>query len=185
MSNTATQIRGTAGTAVAHSKELLSLAYIEALASATGVNFNEPKIDNDGIDITLRGKGYSGLYSEPKIEAQLKCTSKKGTIDHNTQELIFQLDAKNYNYLVGPSPIPLILVVHHAPANPSDWLDESNDYLSLKYASYWYSLYGEAKIDTGSKVIRIPLTQRLDSTSLIDMMKMASEGKEILNRTKK
>ncbi|GAB0109886.1 MULTISPECIES: DUF4365 domain-containing protein [Pseudoalteromonas] len=187
MSNSATQVRGIAGTAISHSKELLSLAYIEALASATGVNFNEPKVDNDGIDITFRGKGFSGLYAEPKLEAQLKCTSKKGAIDSNTQELVYQLEAKNYNYLVGPSPIPLILVVHHAPADPNEWLDESNDSLSLKYASYWFSLYGEEKITSGSKVIRIPLAQRFDSQTLVDMMVMASNGTEILNlnRTKK
>lgn len=176
-----TNIRGAGGTAISHSKELLGLAYVEAIAASTGVNFNEPKIDNDGIDITFRGKGFSGLYSEPKFEAQLKCTSKKGCIDKKNNQLVYQLDAKNYNYLIGPSQIPLILIVHHAPSQESDWLEESEQYMKLKYASYWFSLYGKEKIETDSRVIRIPLEQRFDSEAMKRMMHLASKGDDILN----
>ncbi|WP_394212286.1 DUF4365 domain-containing protein [Enterovibrio calviensis] len=169
------------GTALSHSKESLSLAFIQALLASTGLNHNEPKIDNDGIDITIRGKNYPGLYGEPKIEAQLKCTAKANCIDIEKNELVFQLEKKNYNYLVGPSPLPIILVVHYAPKSHDEWLKETNTGTTIKYASYWYSLYGDKKIDNGSKVIRIPLTQRLTRKSLLWMMEEASEGRRIYN----
>jgi hypothetical protein len=174
-------IRGVGGTILSHSKESLSLAYLQAILAASGLNHNEPKIDNDGIDITIRGKGYDGVYSEPKIEAQLKCTATSGCIDLKTNELVYQLEQKNYNYLIGPSPLPLILVVHFAPPHFDDWLAESADGTTIKYASYWYSLYGNTAISRGSKSIRIPLKQRFDSKALMKMMESASNGEMIYN----
>tara|TARA_B100000929_G_C15409775_1_gene387502 strand:- start:4 stop:564 length:561 start_codon:yes stop_codon:yes gene_type:complete len=169
------------GTALSHSKESLSLAYLQALLAASGLNHNEPKIDNDGIDVTIRGKGFGGIFSEPKIEAQLKCTSKAGCIDVKNNHLVFQLEKKNYNYLVGPSPLPLILVVHYAPNVQDQWLNESNDGTLIKYASYWYSLYGRERILNESKSIRIPLAQRFDRKAVLWMMELASHCKEITN----
>ncbi|WP_368228840.1 DUF4365 domain-containing protein [Aeromonas sp. R10-1] len=173
--------RGAGGTALSHSKESLSLAYVQALLAATGLNHNEPKIDNDGIDITIRGKGFDGLYREPKIEAQLKCTAQSSCIDSKKNELVFQLEKKNYNYLVGPSPLPLILVVHYAPKTHDEWLEENNNGMLIKHASYWYSLYGREPIESDSKTIRIPLKQRFDSTSILWMMELASDGLMIYN----
>ncbi|WP_232575685.1 DUF4365 domain-containing protein [Photobacterium carnosum] len=169
------------GTAVSQSKESLSLAYVQTLLAVTGLNHNEPKIDNDGIDITIRGKGFDGIFGEPKIEVQLKCTSKKGCLDIDANELVFQLEKKNYNYLIGPSPLPLILVVHYAPTAQCDWVSESDDGTTIRYASYWYSLYGNEAIEGGSKVIRIPLSQRFDSKTLLCMMGHASNGQMIYN----
>ncbi|BBI51622.1 hypothetical protein HORIV_40430 [Vreelandella olivaria] len=94
-------LKGDGGTAISHSKESLSLAYVQALLAATGLNHNEPKIDNDGVDITIRGKGFEGVFKEPKIEVQLKCTAKSDCIDLENNELVFQLEKKNYNYLTG------------------------------------------------------------------------------------
>lgn len=176
-----TVLKGLGGTALSHSKESLSLAFLQALLASTGLNHNEPKIDNDGIDITIRGKDYSGIYSEPKIEAQLKCTSKKNCIDHDKNELVFQLEKKNYNYLIGPSPLPIVLIVHYAPKSQDEWLEEKNTGTTIRYASYWYSLYGKECIEQGSKTIRIPLKQRFDRKSLLWMMEEASQGRKIYN----
>ncbi|WP_163920427.1 DUF4365 domain-containing protein [Photobacterium sp. Alg240-V54] len=174
-------VRGAGGTALSHSKESLSLAYVQALLAATGLNHNEPKIDNDGIDITIRGKGFDGYFEEPKIEVQLKCTARDGCIDFDKNELVFQLEKKNYNYLVKPSPIPLLLVVHYAPKMFDEWLDERDSGTTIKYASYWYSLYGYDQITAGSRVVRIPLEQRFDSKALMRMMELASNGSIIEN----
>lgn len=174
-------VRESGGTALSHSKESLSLAYVQALLASTGLNHNEPKIDNDGIDITIRGKGFDGIFAEPKIEVQLKCTAQAASIDTQSNELIFKLEKKNYNYLIGPSPLPLILVVHFSPQNFDEWLIESDDGTTIKYASYWYSLYGKPPINTGSRTIRIPLTQRFDRNTLLRMMELASNAKMIYN----
>ncbi|WP_181817767.1 DUF4365 domain-containing protein [Psychromonas sp. B3M02] len=174
-------MKGSGGAAISHSKESLSLAYVQALLAATGLNHNEPKIDNDGIDITIRGKGFDGIFQEPKIEVQLKCTAKSGIIDLKNNELVFQLEKKNYNYLTGPSPLPLILVVHHAPKNFDEWLIETAEGTTIKYASYWYSLYGNEPIEKESRTVRIPLQQRFDSQALICMMELASKAEMIYN----
>jgi hypothetical protein len=171
----------TGGTYLKHSKELLSLAYIQTLCATTGLNYVSPEVDNDGIDIGIRGKGFTGHYKEPKIELQLKCTSSTDNINLETQELTYQLLRKNYNYLIGPSPVPLILVVHIAPETHNEWVQSSNLSTKIRFASYWFSLYGEKAITKGSKSIKIPLTQRLDADSLLDLMNKASEGKEIFN----
>lgn len=176
--------RGSGGTVLSHSKESLSLAYVQALLAATGLNHNEPRIDNDGVDVTIRGKGFDGIFKEPKIEVQLKCTAKSGCIDLKKRELVFQLEKKNYNYLIGPSPLPLILVVHHAPPTFDEWLVENSEGTTIKYASYWYSLYGEDPIEKGSRTIRIPLEQRFDSKALLTMMELASSAEMIYNLEK-
>lgn len=177
-------LRGRGGTVLSHSKESLSLAYVQALLAATGLNHNEPKIDNDGVDVTIRGKGFSGVFKEPKIEIQLKCTAKSDCIDIKKNELVFQLEKKNYNYLIGPSPLPLILVVHYAPPIFDEWLTENTAGTTIKYASYWYSLYGKKPIKSGSRVIRIPLEQRFDSKALLAMMELASKAEMIYNLEK-
>lgn len=174
-------IKGMGGTALSHSKESLSLAYMQTLLAAAGLNHNSPTIDNDGIDITIRGKGFDGVFSEPKIEIQLKCTADDKCIDLKNNELVFKLEKKNYNYLIGPSPLPLLLVVHFAPKHFDEWLIESENGTTIKYASYWYSLYGEKPIINGTKVIRIPLRQRFDRCSLIKMMETASKAEMIYN----
>lgn len=56
-------------------KEEFSYAYIQAVASATGlvVQKSPRMIDNQGIDITI---SYP-IGALPRIDAQVKCTSQK------------------------------------------------------------------------------------------------------------
>lgn len=175
-------IRGAGGTAQSHSKELLSIAYIQALCATAGLNYNEPQIDNDGVDITIRGKGFQGTYSCPKIELQLKCTSSHSYIDSATNELVYPLPASNYNYLVSPSVLPILLAVHFAPIDQVSWLQHKDLGLTLRYATYWCSLAGLPVSSNNSTVsVRIPLTQRLSPNTLIWMMEQAALRKPIQN----
>lgn len=175
-------IRGAGGTAQSHSKELLSVAYIQALCAAAGLNYNEPVIDNDGVDITIRGKGFRGEYSCPKIELQLKCTSSHSYIDSSSGELVYPLPVNNYNYLVSPSVVPILLAVHFSPIEQVSWLQQKDLGLTLRYATYWCSLSGLPVSTNGSTVsVRIPLSQRLGPDTLIWMMQQVSSRKPILN----
>lgn len=175
-------IRGAGGTAQSHSKELLSIAYIQALCATAGLNYNEPKIDNDGVDITIRGKGFSGNYSCPRIEFQLKCTSSHSYIDHSTNELVYPLPVHNYNYLVSPSVVPILLAVHFSPIDQTSWLQHKDLGMTLRYATYWCSLAGLPVSNNNSSVtVRIPLSQRLGPNTLIWMMQQVSSEKPIMN----
>jgi hypothetical protein len=176
-------IRGEGGTAVAHSKELLSLAYIQSLITPIGLNYNEPIIDNDGIDITIRGKGFSGYYPKPQLEIQLKCAQLSAVrIDRKKRELAYDLPIHNYNELVGPNLLPSILVLHLAPNNPSDWTYYNREGVTLRYTSYWTSLDGLKKSNNSTKItVRIPLSQQLTQKSLLWMMQRISDKQDIIN----
>lgn len=175
-------LRGAGGAAVSHSKELLSLAYIQSLCAVSGLNYNEPQIDNDGVDITVRGKLFGGGFRTPKIEFQLKCTGVHSYIDSVRHELVYPLKVENYNYLVSPSPIPILLAVHFCPDDQLGWLQHHDLGLTLRYATYWCSLSGLAESSNKSNVnVRIPLSQRLSPQALIWMMEQASHDRPIVN----
>ncbi|QKZ06426.1 DUF4365 domain-containing protein [Pseudomonas eucalypticola] len=177
--------RGVGGTAIAHSKELLSLAYVQTLCAASGFNYNEPQLDNDGVDITIRGKNFPGKYSSPKIELQLKCTDIHSYIDMKTDELVYPLKVENYNILVSPSPLPTFLAVHFAPEESSSWVQHSRFGVTLRYGTFWMSLRGLSSSSNSASVsVRIPLSQRLDAASLLWMMEGASKGLEFFNGMK-
>ena len=175
--------RGKGGAAVSHSKELMSLTYINALITPLGLNFNEPKIDNDGIDITIRGKGFSGHYPKPQIEVQLKCAQISAIrIDKIAKEILYQLPVHNYNELIGPNLIPSILVLHLVPNNQSDWMYFNKQSVILRHTSYWLSLDGLKKSTNAAYItVRIPLSQQLTPDSLMAMMEYTSYKKRITN----
>lgn len=176
--------RGPGGTAISHSKELLSLAYIESLVAVCGLNSLEPKIDNDGIDIVLGGKDFTkGDIHNPHIAAQLKCVQKSALrIDTKRQELVYQCPAKNYNKLVNSRGMfQQILVVHLAPNNQSDWMYFNKMGLTMRYASYWVNLAGKDITEQKSISVRIPLSQQLTPKSLMWMMTKVSKSESIFN----
>ncbi|BBM66324.1 hypothetical protein VA249_29700 [Vibrio alfacsensis] len=175
--------KGPGGTAVSHSKELLSLAYIEALVAICGLNSLKPTIDNDGIDIVLAGKDFKdGIVEDPHVAAQLKCAQKSAIrIDTKTKELVYQCPAKNYNKLIGKGMLPRILVVHMAPNSQSDWMYFNKLGLTMRYASYWVSLEGLPETSQQSISVRIPLSQQLTPKSLMWIMTKISNCEPLFN----
>ena len=182
MSSTSSE-RGVGGAAISHSKEQLSLAYIQSLIAVTGLNGLEPIIDNYGIDITLSGKNFPGLlYDEPLLAAQLKCAQLSAIrIDRKTDELVYKLPAKNYNKLITKGMLPKILIVHLAPNNQADWIYFNKLGFTIRHASYWISLAGRNATKQQNITIRIPLSQQLTPRSLIWMMTRISNGEDIIN----
>jgi hypothetical protein len=60
---------------ISHRKEQFQVGYIRALASCAGLVSGEWTVDNDCIDITLKGTGYPKPYiRNPGIDIQLKAT---------------------------------------------------------------------------------------------------------------
>jgi len=169
----ANETHGKGGSAVCLSKESLSYAYISALLAKLSLNHNSPIIDDQSIDVTVYGRKFSGVWREPQLQLQLKCTNKSGCIDKKTDEIIIDLSKKNYDDLRTFSPIPKVLVVHHAPSSQEEWIKENTNSIELMNMSYWYILGGLSDSD-GGKRIRIPLSQKLDSDRLIEMLKEAS-----------
>ncbi|EGQ7686767.1 TPA: DUF4365 domain-containing protein [Vibrio parahaemolyticus] len=174
--------RGKGGAATSHSKELVSISYMYALCAHAGLNLSDPIIDNDGIDITLRGKGYNGYaWSKPKLDIQLKCTNfKRSNIDFKAGTLSFNLKKENYDELTDLN-YPSILVINTVPSNQENWVAQNNHSISLRYNCYWYSLMGEKILARGSKTLKIPLGQRLTPEALVWIMKQVANKKTIKN----
>ncbi|TOG85990.1 DUF4365 domain-containing protein [Vibrio parahaemolyticus] len=174
--------RGLGGAALSHSKEQLSLAYIQSLIAMTGLNGLEPRIDNYGIDITLTGKDFNGEFDEPHLAAQLKCAQLSAVkIDKKTKEIVYKLPSKNYNKLVKRGLFPKILVVHLAPNNQSDWIYFNKLGLTMRHASYWLCLTDKPMTTNQNITVRVPLSQQLTPRSLIWMMTKISNGEDLTN----
>ncbi|MBV1842737.1 DUF4365 domain-containing protein [Photobacterium ganghwense] len=174
--------RGRGGTATSHSKELVSVSYMYALCAHTGLNLSDPVIDNDGVDVTLRGKGYTGYaWTKPKLDIQLKCTRfKRSNLDFKNGTLSYLLKKENYDELTDTS-YPSILVINTVPRIQENWVQQNNHSIGLRYGCYWYSLMGEQKLVRGSKALKIPLSQKLTPEATLWLMEQAASKKIITN----
>lgn len=160
---------------VSKRKELFSVAYLTALAAQVGLNHQVPTVDDDSIDISLMGRGYTGLVRSPQIDIQLKCTSK---YEIEGDSLKFDLKLKNYNDLrgenVGNSRYLMVLVV---PDEPEKWATIGEDNLTLQNSFYWTSLRFNRETTNSTKVrIEIPVSQKVTSDTLLSLMGLASKG---------
>lgn len=156
-------------------KEQFNVAYVCAMAAQAGLNHLPPVVDEDSVDLTLMGKGYTGKVRNPQIHLQLKCTS---------QELIsgdfikFPLPKKNYDDLRGDNVVcPRYLVVLLVPKDGNDWIQHHPEHMSLHNRCYWVSIKDHPDSSNNTKVmIDIPLTQRLTTADLRQLMSQASNG---------
>lgn len=154
-------------------KELFSKAFVKALAAQAGLRSSEPDVDDDSVDVIVRGRGYRALIRNPQIDVQLKCTS----IDEGGEEYLkFALPLKNYNELRGADIIcPRYLFVLVVPERCGDWLVQEATFSVLRHCCYWVSLRDKPDVPNKSKVtVNIPRTQRLTSESILYLMQMAS-----------
>ncbi|CAK2804528.1 DUF4365 domain-containing protein [Vibrio splendidus] len=174
--------RGQGGSLTSHSKELVSISYMYAICAQTGLNLSDPVIDNDGVDTTLRGKGYHGYtWSKPKVDIQLKCTRfKRKNIDFKTRTLSFNLKKINYDELTD-TEYPSILIVNTVPTEQDNWIVQNNHSLGLRYNCYWYSLMGNKPLSKQSRTLKIPLSQRLTPEAVLWLMEQAAHKRVIEN----
>lgn len=154
-------------------KELFSKAFVKALAAQAGLRSSEPDVDDDSVDVIVRGRGYRAAIRNPQIDVQLKCTA----IDEGDEEYLkFSLPLKNYNELRGEDIIcPRYLFVVLVPKDCGDWLVHEPAFSVLRHCCYWISLRDMPDVSNKSKVtINIPRSQRLTSESILYLMQMAS-----------
>ncbi|ADE14120.1 conserved hypothetical protein [Nitrosococcus halophilus Nc 4] len=160
---------------LAQQKEQFSVAYIKAIAAQAGLNNAHPSVDDDSIDLELIGKDFKGILRNPKIELQLKCTSRDLL---NGNVIKFPLSLKNYNDLRGDNVLcPRYLAVLVIPENVQDWVEYKDEELILRNSCYWVSIRNHPKTYNKTKVtVDIPLKQRLTKETLVELMTLASKG---------
>lgn len=157
-------------------KEQFNYAYICALAAQAGLNRVDAAVDDDSIDVSFKSKGYHGRpIRSPQIEFQLKCSSQNLA---NGEVIKFQLSRKNYDDLRGSDfAAPRYLAVLLVPNEVEAWVAHNNEHIALFNNCYWLSLRDAEATDNETHItVDIPLTQRLTSLTLRDMMDRASQG---------
>jgi hypothetical protein len=159
--------------------EQFNIAYIRALAAHAGFKTSITEVDDDSIDITIEGTGYSNsIIRNPKIDIQLKST-KNFRLKSNV--ITYALKAKNYTDLIGENVLsPRYLFLLHLSGNVSDWLYHSVNGITLRNRCYWFSLrHLPPSTNTNSVTLNIPANQVLTSAFLKDIMKAASNGESV------
>ena len=163
---------------VCQKKEQFSKAFVCALAAQAGLRSCEPSVDDDSTDIILKGKGYSSSIRNPQIEIQLKCTEND---EGNNEVFKFPLKLKNYNDLRGKNLLcPRYLFVLIVPKDYKSWLIHFPSASLLSHYCYWVSLRDMPHTPNVSSVtIDIPRLQRVTLESILDLMEMAANIREI------
>ncbi|KAB8316949.1 DUF4365 domain-containing protein [Tolypothrix campylonemoides VB511288] len=93
---------------ISQQKEQLSNAYVRAIASVAGCSLYKPDVDDDNVDIGIASRGGTEPILSPRLELQLKCTSRD-TLEESY--IKYPLKLKNYDNLRINTLVPRILVV--------------------------------------------------------------------------
>ncbi|MFC5353768.1 DUF4365 domain-containing protein [Azospirillum himalayense] len=151
-----------------HTQECLSRAFIHAVAGRAGVNFNLGSAFDYGFDGQFRPvKIRNGRRNDSgfPLDFQLKATTDW---EHDGGFVVYDLEAKTYNDLVGrePAEIGAVLILLCLPKDEAEWLVFQEDRLELRRCCYWERLVGAPTDNVETKRIRIPRTNLLTVESL-------------------
>ncbi|HHQ4688831.1 DUF4365 domain-containing protein [Aeromonas veronii] len=155
-------------------KELLSRAYVSAIAAQVGFRSAIPDVDDDSVDLILKGRGFPSGIRNPQLEVQLKCTERNTGC---TEYFSYQLSTKNYNDLRADNLLcPRYLFILVVPKDTTTWLDHAIDHMKVKHCCYWYSLSNLAPTSNDTSVtIKIPRSNILTASSMLSLMELASQ----------
>ena len=157
--------------------EMFNEGYLFALAAQVGINHSKKRVDNDSIDLTFEGWGYGGLICDPKISMQLKCTSQDLRVGN---EIHFSLKRKNYDDLRETKlGTPRYLAVLEVPKEMNEWTQHMDTGMLLASRCYWASLRGAPAVDQANITVVVPLSQRLTSESLNELLTRASNREHV------
>ena len=151
-------------------KEQFSLAYIHAVAARAGYQFEIPSRDRASVDGEISSD--EGLF--PAFKFQAKSTSADLVDD---DDVVYDLDVKNYNDLCVVSRQSGILILVSVPERLADWTSASDDALCMHCTGYWHSLRGEApSSNSRTERIRFPKTQLFNADQLPTLMGQVADG---------
>jgi hypothetical protein len=107
-------------------KEQFSSNFVRVVAAVAGYALYKPEVDEDSVDWGIAAKGGIGSIYSPRLELQLKSTSRDVMDNHHVR---YPLSLKNYNELRVNSHVPRILVVVLLPENLSiGWCSQKLNY---------------------------------------------------------
>ncbi len=156
-------------------KEQFSNIYLQAVTTVAGYSLYKPSVDDDSVDWGIAAKGGTGPIRAPRLELQLKCTSRDIQDDNSIR---YPLKLKNYDDLrMDNFAIPRILVVVLIPEKLEDWLTQSETQLCIRNCGYWISLRGNSKTQNTTAVTAvIPRNNQFTVAALQSIMEGISQG---------
>lgn len=162
---------------ISQQKEQFSNAYLQAVVSVAGYTLYKPAVDDDSVDWGIAAKGGIGKIRSPRLELQLKSTSREVL---GAQEIRYPLKLKNYEDLrCDEFAIPRILVVLLLPDSPANWIQQSEEALCLRYCSYWVSLRGLPETaNTTAVTVAFSRTSLFTPMALQSIMELISQGQK-------
>jgi len=128
--------------------------YVRVLASAAGLLVSKDDVDHDGVDLCIKMPGPSVVGWSPRIEVQVKTTSRP-----KRRAAAFDFDGLNqsqYNKLAGPDFVVrrfLFLVI--VPKKADEYAALNTSGLLLRDVGYYVSLRDRVPIDQPSSDKRI------------------------------
>lgn len=163
----------------AHTKELISKAYVNALAARVGITVANSSLDYgfDGTfkdieyDAETKEYGETGFGIDFQLKATINASPKNGVIKYS-------LEVKNYHKLIKTRVgTPRILIVYSMPREKDMWLTVNNEETLLRKCAWWCSLKGYPEVENKERVvIDIPLNQQLTPEVLVQLMQKVKEG---------
>ncbi len=165
-------------------KQQLGIAYLCAVASVAGFACQAAEVDDDSVDQTLVARGWlhkKALLRSPKIDVQLKSMVRE-PLTAAERSFTFRLKRKNYNELRHKAMVPRLLVVLLLPRQRRLWLEQDDQRMVSRYATYYVSLAGMAEAPQRGKVpVTIPRKNLLSVVNLRRLMAQASQRKRKLS----
>ena len=163
-------------------KELLSFAYMRAIAARAGFRVTQPYPDRQHVDLQIDacGRLEPDGWGEAHLDFQVRART---TIPFAPDgEFAFQIERALYDNLRAEKRcVPLLLAVFIMPPDPDEWLTSSASELITRHCAYWCSLKDAPPIDTDYHSIHINRANLLTTTSLTSLMTIAGRRQEIGN----
>ena len=161
-------------------KELLSFAYMRAIAARAGFRVNHPYPDrqHDDLQIDACGRLDPDGWSAARLDFQVRATT---TIPPAVDgEFGFQIERPLYDDLRDDKRcVPLLLAVFIMPTDPAQWLSATDAELITRHCAYWCHIKGAPPIETDSRVVHVKRVNTLTPTSLTALMRIAGRRQEI------
>jgi hypothetical protein len=168
---------------IQHTKEELSMAYIQAVAAKAGQNLIVGRRHDYGYDGTIKHiikDGFRHIESGFGFDFQAKATCDWSL---EAGEVVYDLEAKTYNDFVTRAnrngALPSILIVMCLCASESDWLTVSCDQMVLKNCAYWLNLKGDVTTNKATKRIRIPAQNVFTPENMVTLLERIEAGEDL------
>jgi hypothetical protein len=165
-----------------HVEEMLSRAFVTAIAATAGLNAS---VNGSGLDYGTDGSikrvkfdGGKRVETGFGIEYQAKAT-KNWRLIQNDETVAYDMEVVAHNALVDrytDGGIPIYLILLCLPPDRNNWIELSHDELILRHCCYWHRITGPRSANAATTVVHIPRIQRLDPYTLCRLVEeMASQ----------